>query len=93
MQRFHLDAEGMPEYINALKDTQTQFRRANHNITNATLLLMATNAMLIIQRFPRANERWEEKTFQAKIWPAWKILYKEADHQAKISCIAAGGKD
>ena len=49
--------------------------------------------MLATQRFPRANERWEEKTFQAKTWSAWKVLYKEADHQAKISRIAAGGKD
>ena len=53
MQRFHLDAEGMPEYINTLEDAQKQSRRANHDITDATLLLMATNAMLATQRFPR----------------------------------------
>ena len=93
IQRFHLDAEGMPEYINALKDAQKQSRRANHNIANAVLLLLATNAMLATQRFQRANKRWEEKNFQAKTWPAWKTLYKEADHQAKTSRIAAGGKD
>ena len=34
MQRFHLDAEGMPEYINALEDAQKQSRRANHDITD-----------------------------------------------------------
>ena len=33
------------------------------------------------------------KTFNAKTGPAWKTHYKEADHQAKISLIAAGGKD
>ena len=74
MQRFHLDAEGMPEYINALKDAQKQSRRANHDITNATLLLMATNAIISTQRFPRANERWEEKTFQADHVLAWKVF-------------------
>ena len=52
MQRFHLDAEGMPEYINVFKDAQKQSRKANYNITNATLLLMVTNAMLATQRFP-----------------------------------------
>ena len=93
MQRFHLDAKGMPEYTNTLEDTQMQSRRGNHDITDATLLLMATNDMLVTQRFPRANKRWEGKTFQAKTWSAWKKLYKEADHQAKISRIAAGGKD
>ena len=56
MQRFHLDAEGMPEYINALEDAQKQSRRANHSIADTTLLLIATNAMLATQRFPRANE-------------------------------------
>ena len=79
VQRFHLDAEGMPEYINALEDAQKQSRSANHNITYATLLLMATNAMLATQRFLRANKRWEKKNYQAKTWPAWKNLYKEAD--------------
>ena len=52
MQRFHLDAEGMPEYINALEDAQKQSRRAHNDITDATLLLMATNVMLATQRFP-----------------------------------------
>ena len=45
MQRFHLDAEGIPEYINALNDAQKQSMRANHNITNAIIFLVATNAM------------------------------------------------
>ena len=57
MQLFHLDAKGMPEYINALEDAQKQSRRVNHNITDATFLLMATNTMLATQRLPRANER------------------------------------
>ena len=57
MQCFHLNAKGMPEYINALEDAQKQSRRANHNITNATLFLMATNVMLATQRFQRANKR------------------------------------
>ena len=60
----------MPEYINALEDAQKQSRRANHNITNATLLRMVTNAMLTTQRFPRVNERWEEKNFVANTRPA-----------------------
>ena len=54
---------------------------------------MATNVMLATQRFRRANKRWEEQSYQAKTWSAWKKLYKEADHQAKISRIAAGGND
>ena len=33
------------------------------------------------------------KTLQAKTWPAWKKLYKEADHQAIFLRIAAGGED
>ena len=57
IQCFHLNAKGMPEYIKTLEDAQKQSRRANHNITNATLLRMAANAMLATQRFPRANER------------------------------------
>ena len=59
MQRYHLEVEGIPEYINMLKDAQRQAGRVGSTIMDDTLLLFASTAMLTIKRFPRANDDWE----------------------------------
>ena len=56
MQRYHLEVEGIPEYINMLEDSQRQAGRAGRTITEDTLLLFVSSAMLTSERFPRANE-------------------------------------
>ena len=58
MQRYHLEVEGIPEYINMLEDAQRQAGRAGRTIADKTLLLFATTAMLTIERFPHANDKW-----------------------------------
>ena len=42
MQRYHLEVEGIPEYINMLKDAQRQAVRAGRTIADETLLLFAS---------------------------------------------------
>ena len=59
MQTYHEDMEGIPTYINNLEDAQKQSNRAGHPITDPTLLLFVTNAMLRTDSFLRANEIWE----------------------------------
>ena len=59
MQRYHLEVEGIPEYINMLEDAQRQAGRAGRTIADKTLLLLASTTMLISERFPRANNYWE----------------------------------
>ena len=46
MQRYHLNIEGIPEYINKLKDAQYNVERANKPITDATLVIVEMNVML-----------------------------------------------
>ena len=55
MQRYHLEVEGVPEYINMLEDAQRQAGRAGRTISNDTLLLFASTAMLTSERFPQAS--------------------------------------
>ena len=55
MQRCHLEVEGILEYINMLEDAPRQAGRAGRNITDDTLLLFSSTAMLTSERFPRAN--------------------------------------
>ena len=46
MHKMHLEAEGIPEYINLLEDAHKKAVRAGNPITAATVVMIATNAML-----------------------------------------------
>ena len=56
MHHYHLEVEGISEYINMLEDAQRQAGWAGQTITDDTLLLFASTAMLTSERFPRAND-------------------------------------
>ena len=66
MQRYHLEVEEIPEYINMLEDAQRQAGRVGRTIANNTLLLFASTAMLTTERFPRTNGNWEERDTRDK---------------------------
>ena len=66
IQCYHLEVKGIPEYINMLEDAQRQAGRAGRKITDETLLLFASAAMLTSQRFPQANDDWEERAERNK---------------------------
>ena len=55
MQRYHLEVEGIPDYINILEDAHRQSGRAGQTIADESLLFFATNVMLTTERIPRAN--------------------------------------
>ena len=93
MQTFHLKTEGIPEYINALEDSQKQAKQSNHPINNGTLVLIATNAMLTTKKPPCTNKKWEDLDKAAKYWDKWEAIYKSAEKKAKVKHEAAGGKD
>ena len=83
MQRYYLEVEGIPEYINMLKDAQQQDDRAGQTITDETLLLFASTAMLTSERFPRANNDWEDRAEHDKTWANWNTSYKQAHAKAR----------
>ena len=68
MQRYHLDFEGIPEYINMLEEAQLQAGRAGRTIVDKTLLLFVSTSMLTSERFPHANNDWEERAERDKTW-------------------------
>lgn len=88
----HVDAPGIPEYINMLEEGQRQSQRidATNPITDATLLTIATGAMLKTKQFPRANEDYERLKRAEKTWDGWKIIYKRAQEDARVTQVAAG---
>ena len=80
MQCYHLEVEGIPEYIHMLKDAQSKAGQEGRTIADETLLLFTTTAMLTTEIFPRANEDWEDHAEREKKWPQWKQAYKKARH-------------
>ena len=93
MQTYHEDMEGIPEYINKLEDSQKHSTRAGNMITYPTLLLFGANAIFRTDRFPRANEIWEELTVSYRNWSRWKAIYRKADMTEKFNKNAQGRQD
>ena len=69
IQRYHLEVEGIPKYINMLEDVQKQAGRAGRKIADKTLLLFASTAMLTTERYPRTNDKWEDQAEDQKPGP------------------------
>ena len=93
MQAYHEDMEGISTYINNLEDAHNQSNRAGNPITDPTLLLFAANAMLRTDRFPRANEIWEDLPGNERTWVRCKTIYRKADMADKFKKAAKGGQD
>ena len=85
--------EGIPKYINKLEDAQKQSTRSGNPITDPTLLLFAANTMLRTDRFPRANEIWEELSGADRTWVRWKAIYRKSNMDEKFNKTAQGGQD
>ena len=91
MQRYHMEVKGIPEYINMLEDAQQQAVQAGRAISENTLLLFASTAMLTSERLPRANDVWEDRAETDKTWAAWKLAYNQAHAKARVKAQAHGG--
>ena len=92
MQHYHLYSKGIREYINKLKEAQAKVERANNLITDATLVIIATNAMLSAEKFPWSNEDWEELDVAQCTWARRKTAYCAAAKKLVIKKKAADGK-
>ena len=68
MQDHHTDSEGILKYINALEAAQKKSKSGtgNNPITDETLLLIATNAMLKTVAHPRTMDKWEDLNASAQ---------------------------
>ena len=62
----------------------------NNLITDETLLLIATNAMLNTGAHPRTTEKWEDLDAAAQTWNAWKTVYQTADMKDRVRRLAMG---
>ena len=91
MQRYHLEVEGIPEYINMLEDAQRQAVWSGRTIADETLLLFASTTMLTSERFLLTNENYEERAERDKTWSQWKTTYKRAHAKARVKAQGNNG--
>ena len=80
MQTYHEYMEGIPTYINNLEDAQKQSNQAGNPITLRT------------DRFPRANEIWEDLPGADQTWVRWKYIYRKSDMANKVKKASQGGQ-
>ena len=81
MKDYHTYSEGILKYINTPEAAQKKLKpgTGNNPITDATLLLIATNKMLKTGAHPRTINKWEDLDASAQTWNAWKTAYKTVD--------------
>ena len=83
----------MPNKLWRFEEAKKQASRAGMPILDATLVMIATKEMIVTQRFPTTNEKWEELGRSGQTWDKWKELYKKSEKQARVKRQAAGGQD
>ena len=74
-----------------LEDAQRQAGQEGRTIADKTLLLFASTAMLKSERFPQANDNWEERAEREKKWAKWKPAYKQAHAKERVKVQANDG--
>ena len=68
IRTMHVTTNTILQYIAALEKAQLQATRAEIPILNNYLMMVATKSMLSSERFPWANEDWEDLEKVSKSW-------------------------
>ncbi len=93
MSKYYKGMQNIPKYFFLLEVAQRKAARAHLCITNQTLTVLASTALLAADTFPRTTELWEELDPANKTWAAWKTAYLAA-HKKRANCLrATGGAD
>ena len=72
MRQMYQVFETTPQYVNPLEKAQKQAERAEMPIADATLVVMATKDMLETERYPKADDVWEDLSKKERKWLKWK---------------------
>jgi hypothetical protein len=91
MSQYYKGTPDIPKYIFLLEDAQRKAARAHLPITNQTLTILASTALLAADTFPRTTELWEEFDPANKTWAAWKTAYLAAHKKRANHPRATGG--
>jgi hypothetical protein len=94
MSHYYEGMLNIPEYIFLLDSAQPKkAARACLPITDQTLTVLASTALLAAGTFPRTTKLWEELDPANKTWAAWKTAYLAAHKKRANHLRATGGVD
>jgi hypothetical protein len=93
MSQYYEGTPDIPKYIFQLEDAQHKAARACLPVTNQTLTVLASTALLAANTFPRTSELWEELDPADKTWAVWKTAYLAAHKKRANRLRATGGAD
>ena len=78
MRVMHTEHDSIAQYIRVSEEAQQQSARVSTTITDATLVMISTKAMLENQCFPTTNKKWETLGRSAQTWGKWKERYNKS---------------
>jgi hypothetical protein len=93
MSQYYEGAPNIPKYIFLLEDAQRKAAKAHLLVTDQTLTVLASTALLAADTFPCTTELLEELDPANKTWAAWKIAYLAAHKKRANRLRATGGAD
>jgi hypothetical protein len=93
MSQYYEGMPDIPKYIFLLEDAQRKAARACLPITNQTLTVLASIALLAADTFPCTTELWEELDPANTTWATWKTAYLAAHKKRVDRPRATGGAD
>ena len=64
-----------------MEKAQEQSERADNKISDAMMLNIGNKAMLLTERFPKANDDWEDLPKKERAWAKWKTMYHNTDNK------------
>jgi hypothetical protein len=91
MMQYYMQADGIPQFINMMKDAQKKAKRAGMPIANVELVMMALVAALAAQHFPCEVDNWEGLPARSCMWQAWKVAFRLAQLKHQRQLQALGG--
>jgi hypothetical protein len=90
MSQYYKGTPDIPEYIFLLVEVQCKAARARLPVTDQTLTILASTALLAADTVPCTTELWEELDPVDKTWAAWKTTYL-APHKKRANRLQATG--
>jgi hypothetical protein len=93
MSRYYEGTPDISKYTFLLEDAQRKAAMACLLVTDQTLTVLASTALLAANTFPRTTELWEELDPANKTRAAWKRAYLAAHKKRASRLHATGGAD
>jgi hypothetical protein len=91
MTQYSVQADGIPQFIVMMEDAQKKAKRAGMPIADVELVMMASEAVLTAQHFPRKVDDWEGLPAVDRTWRVWKVAFRLAHLKRQRQLQASGG--